>query len=75
MVFLEQVENKINQTYLSKIKLHKGKTYYIRYLINELQEKNMIYFPSDIIRILPIAEFRQIIKPYSHSIIIIDDVG
>ncbi|CAF1181842.1 unnamed protein product [Rotaria sordida] len=50
-----------------------GKTYYIRYLINELQEKNLIYFPSDIIRVLSSSEILQILKPYSHSIIIIDD--
>ncbi|CAF3396957.1 unnamed protein product, partial [Rotaria sp. Silwood2] len=50
-----------------------GKTYYIRYLINELQQKNLIYFPSDIIRILSSSEFLQILKPYSHSIIIVDD--
>ncbi|CAF1644152.1 unnamed protein product [Rotaria magnacalcarata] len=50
-----------------------GKTYYIRYLINELQEKNLIYFPSDIIRVLSSSEFLQIIKPYSRSIIIMDD--
>ncbi|CAF4836515.1 unnamed protein product [Rotaria socialis] len=50
-----------------------GKTYYIRYLINELQEKNLIYFPSDIIRALSSSEFLQIIKPYSRSIIIMDD--
>ncbi|CAF3559052.1 unnamed protein product [Rotaria sp. Silwood1] len=50
-----------------------GKTYYMRYLINELQEKNVIFFPSDIIHNLSSSEFLQILKIYSHSIIFIDD--
>ncbi|CAF1583054.1 unnamed protein product [Rotaria magnacalcarata] len=50
-----------------------GKTYYIRYLINEIKEKSLIYVPPDLVTEMTKPGFLPFLMQYPNSILIIED--
>ncbi|CAF3328631.1 unnamed protein product [Rotaria socialis] len=50
-----------------------GKTYYIRYLINEVKEKSLIYVPPDLVTEMTKPGFLPFLMQYPNSILIIED--
>ena len=52
-----------------------GKTYYIRYLINELASLPIICLPVDTLHHMSSADFLQLLRPDPDSILVVDDVS
>ena len=50
-----------------------GKTHYIRYLINTLQEKELIYVPPDMAYALSSPDFLPFLMKHSNAVLIIED--
>lgn len=50
-----------------------GKTHYIRYLIQEIQEKTLIYVPPDMAKEISSPEFLPFLMQYQDSVLIIED--
>lgn len=50
-----------------------GKTNYLRYLINEIKDKTIIYIPPDMINDVTRPNFLPFLMDYSNSILIIED--
>jgi len=50
-----------------------GKTHYIRYLIQEVQEKTLIYVPPDMAKEISSPEFLPFLMQYQDSVLIIED--
>ncbi|CAF2828606.1 unnamed protein product [Rotaria sp. Silwood2] len=50
-----------------------GKTHYIRYLIEEIQEKKLIYIPPDMAKDISKPEFLPFLLQHPNSILIIED--
>ncbi|CAF1300626.1 unnamed protein product [Rotaria sordida] len=74
----EKLLNQLCQTYSSGIAfLHgppgTGKTYYIRYLINEIKNKSLIYVPPDLVNEITKPGFLPFLMQHPNSILIIED--
>ena len=50
-----------------------GKTHYIRYLIQEIQDKTLIYVPPDMAKEISSPEFLPFLMQYQDAILIIED--
>ncbi|CAF3664255.1 unnamed protein product [Rotaria sp. Silwood1] len=50
-----------------------GKTYYLRYLINEIKEKSLIYVPPDLVNEITKPGFLPFLMQYPNSILIVED--
>ncbi|CAF1275368.1 unnamed protein product [Rotaria sordida] len=50
-----------------------GKTYYLRYLINEIKEKSLIYVPPDLVNDMTKPGFLPFLMQHPNSILIIED--
>ncbi|CAF1080842.1 unnamed protein product [Rotaria sordida] len=50
-----------------------GKTFYIRYLINEISEKSLIYVPPDLVTEMTKPGFLPFLMQYPNSILIVED--
>ncbi|CAF1303973.1 unnamed protein product, partial [Didymodactylos carnosus] len=50
-----------------------GKTYYIRYLINEIKEKSLIYVPPDLVTEMSKPSFIPFLMQHPNSILIVED--
>lgn len=50
-----------------------GKTHYIRYLINTIQDKELIYVPPDLAHVLSSPDFLPFLMRHGNSILIIED--
>lgn len=50
-----------------------GKTMYLRYLVNEVQDKNIIWVPSNMIPILSTPSFLSFMLDYKDSILVLEE--
>ncbi|CAF1187591.1 unnamed protein product [Adineta steineri] len=50
-----------------------GKTYYLRYLINEIQDKSLIYVPPDLVNDMTKPGFLPFLMQHPNSILIVED--
>ncbi|CAF1218228.1 unnamed protein product [Didymodactylos carnosus] len=50
-----------------------GKTFYIRYLINEIKDKSLIYVPPDLVNEMTKPGFMPFLMQHPNSILIIED--
>jgi hypothetical protein len=50
-----------------------GKTMYLRYLINELKDKKVLYMPSNMVQMLSSPEFLSFMISQKNSILVIED--
>ncbi|UJR21294.1 hypothetical protein I4U23_024386 [Adineta vaga] len=50
-----------------------GKTHYIRYLIQEIQDKTLIYVPPDMAKEISSPQFLPFLMEYQNAILIIED--
>ncbi|CAF5170590.1 unnamed protein product, partial [Rotaria magnacalcarata] len=50
-----------------------GKTYYLRYLINEIKDKSLIYVPPDLVNDMTKPGFLPFLMKHPNSILIIED--
>jgi len=50
-----------------------GKTYYIRYLINEIKDKSLIYVPPDLVNEMTKPGFLPFLMQHPNSILIVED--
>ncbi|CAF1665687.1 unnamed protein product [Rotaria sp. Silwood1] len=50
-----------------------GKTFYLRYLINEIKDKNLIYVPPDLVNDMTKPGFLPFLMRYPNSILIVED--
>ncbi|CAF3189330.1 unnamed protein product [Rotaria sp. Silwood2] len=50
-----------------------GKTYYLRYLINEIKEKSLIYVPPDLVNEMTKPGFLPFLMQHPNSILIVED--
>ncbi len=50
-----------------------GKTHYIRYLINSLQDKELIYVPPDMAYALSAPDFLPFLMKHSNAVLVIED--
>jgi hypothetical protein len=50
-----------------------GKSYYLRYLINEIKDKNLIYIPPDLVNDMTKPGFIPFLMAYPDSILIVED--
>jgi hypothetical protein len=52
---------------------HPGKTHYIRYLIQEIQDKTLIYVPPDMAKDISTPAFLPFLMEHPDSVLIIED--
>jgi len=50
-----------------------GKTYYLRYLINEIKDKSLIYVPPDLVNDMTKPGFLPFLMQHPNSILIVED--
>ncbi|UJR20060.1 hypothetical protein I4U23_023194 [Adineta vaga] len=50
-----------------------GKTYYLRYLINEIKDKSLIYVPPDMVKDMTKPGFLPFLMRHPNSILIVED--
>ncbi|CAF1184002.1 unnamed protein product [Rotaria sordida] len=50
-----------------------GKTFYLRYLINEIKDKSLIYVPPDLVNDMTKPGFLPFLMRYPNSILIVED--